>query len=55
MKSMMKKNKELDINYIDKLNDDMMDMMVCVCCVVYVYVLCVCVCCVVYVHVCVRE
>ncbi|KAL6764731.1 Snf7 family [Haematococcus lacustris] len=28
MKSTMKKNKELDLNYIDKLQDDMFDMMV---------------------------
>ena len=28
MKTMMKKNKELDIDYIDKMQDDMFDMMV---------------------------
>ena len=28
MKTAMKKNKELDINYIDKMQDDMFDMMV---------------------------
>jgi hypothetical protein len=28
MKTAIKKNKELDLNYIDKLQDDMFDMMV---------------------------
>lgn len=28
MKSVMKKNKELDINYIEKMQDDMFDLMV---------------------------
>jgi hypothetical protein len=28
MKTMMKNNKELDLNYIDKMQDSMFDMMV---------------------------
>ena len=42
MQTAFKKNKELDVNYIENMQDDMFDMMVCVCYVCFT-VLCVCV------------